>query len=113
MTNAEKIAKVIGLLLLYTNKTILNIENGNRKEGQCTGNYLEVDKVLEEILEDYADDFSKHAPISEVPKIRWIWDSVPVQLAAVSYLEYRCIYLKQEMRKGGMRNDQNCSKNGY
>ncbi len=46
-----------------------------------TGDYEEVDVVLNEILEDYADDFSKHAPLSELPKIRWIWDSVPVQLA--------------------------------
>lgn len=41
----------------------------------------EVDRVLNEILQDYSDDFSKHAPLSEIPKIRWIWDSVPVQLA--------------------------------
>ena len=37
--------------------------------------------VQNEILKDYSDDFSKHAPIEELPKIRWIWDSVPVQLA--------------------------------
>ena len=41
----------------------------------------EVEGVQREILNDYADDFSKHAPVSEIPKIRWIWDSVPVQLA--------------------------------
>ncbi|MCR5101773.1 MAG: ATP-binding protein [Butyrivibrio sp.] len=41
----------------------------------------EVEEVQNEILSDYADDFSKHAPVTEVPKIRWIWDSVPVQLA--------------------------------
>jgi predicted AAA+ superfamily ATPase len=41
----------------------------------------EVEEVQNEILDDYADDFSKHAPVEEVPKIRWIWDSVPVQLA--------------------------------
>ncbi len=41
----------------------------------------EVEEVQKEILADYADDFSKHAPAKEVPKIRWIWDSVPVQLA--------------------------------
>ncbi len=44
-------------------------------------NYAAVDEILDEILEDYADDFSKHAPIREVEKIRWIWDSVPKQLA--------------------------------
>lgn len=46
-----------------------------------THDYDEVEEVQNEILEDYADDFSKHAPITDVPKIRWIWDSVPVQLA--------------------------------
>lgn len=46
-----------------------------------TKNYDEVEEVQNEILSDYADDFAKHAPLEEVPKIRWIWDSVPVQLA--------------------------------
>ena len=46
-----------------------------------THNIEEVEEVQNEILRDYSDDFSKHAPISELPKIRWIWDSVPVQLA--------------------------------
>ena len=46
-----------------------------------TQDYDEVTEVQNEILDDYADDFSKHAPLKEVPKIRWIWDSVPVQLA--------------------------------
>ena len=46
-----------------------------------TRDYQEVEEVQNEILDDYADDFSKHAPLTNVPKIRWIWDSVPVQLA--------------------------------
>ena len=46
-----------------------------------TKDFDEAFEVQNEILKDYADDFSKHAPLSEVPKIRWIWDSVPVQLA--------------------------------
>ena len=46
-----------------------------------TRDFDEVEQVQNEILRDYSDDFSKHAPLSEVPKIRWIWDSVPVQLA--------------------------------
>lgn len=46
-----------------------------------TGDIDEVEEIQNEILNDYADDFSKHAPANEVPKIRWIWDSVPVQLA--------------------------------
>ena len=40
-----------------------------------------VSKMQDEMLQDYADDFSKHAPISELEKIRLIWDSVPKQLA--------------------------------
>ncbi len=41
----------------------------------------EVEKIQDEILQDYADDFSKHAPLKDVEKIRWVWDSVPKQLA--------------------------------
>ena len=46
-----------------------------------TGNIEDVEEVLSGILKDYADDFSKHAPEKEVIKMRWIWDSIPVQLA--------------------------------
>lgn len=38
-------------------------------------------EIQDEILSDYADDFSKHAPVSEIEKLRMIWDSVPKQLA--------------------------------
>ena len=40
-----------------------------------------VQEIQDEILEDYADDFSKHAPVSEIEKIRLVWSSVPKQLA--------------------------------
>lgn len=46
-----------------------------------THDFDAVEDVQKEILNDYADDFAKHAPLNDVPKIRWIWDSVPVQLA--------------------------------
>lgn len=46
-----------------------------------SGNISDVEAVQDEILRNYTDDFSKHAPISEIEKIRWIWDSVPQQLA--------------------------------
>ena len=46
-----------------------------------TENIADVEEVLSGILKDYADDFSKHAPEEEVIKVRWIWDSIPVQLA--------------------------------
>lgn len=43
--------------------------------------YNTVIEIQEEILSDYADDFSKHAPISELEKLRLIWQSIPKQLA--------------------------------
>ncbi len=43
--------------------------------------YDEVEAIQREILQDYADDFAKHAPIPEVPNIHLVWDSIPVQLA--------------------------------
>ncbi len=51
------------------------------KEFAESGDYSEVAEIQDEILSDYADDFSKHAPISEIEKIRMIWDSIPKQLA--------------------------------
>lgn len=43
--------------------------------------FEQVDEIQKRILNDYADDFSKHAPASEVPKIRLVWESIPKQLA--------------------------------
>lgn len=43
--------------------------------------YNVVTEIQDEILSDYADDFSKHAPISEIEKLRMIWESIPKQLA--------------------------------
>ena len=40
-----------------------------------------VEEIQNEILLDYSDDFSKHAPIAEIEKIRMIWESIPKQLA--------------------------------
>ncbi len=44
-------------------------------------NFEAVDTIQGNILEDYAGDFAKYAPTVDVPKIGWIWDSVPKQLA--------------------------------
>lgn len=46
-----------------------------------TEDFENIKKIQNEILQDYADDFSKHAPVSEIEKIRMIWHSVPKQLA--------------------------------
>lgn len=41
----------------------------------------EVDNVLSGIISSYESDFGKHAPAEDVPKIRYIWQSLPSQLA--------------------------------
>ena len=43
--------------------------------------YAEVRQLQQTMLDSYDRDFSKHAPIAEVPRIRMIWRSVPAQLA--------------------------------
>lgn len=46
-----------------------------------TQNYYKVRKVQQRILRDYNNDFAKHAPKEDVPKIRAVWNSVPQQLS--------------------------------
>lgn len=46
-----------------------------------TNDYFAVDEVQHGIIVAYENDFSKHAPKSIVEKIRYIWDSIPSQLA--------------------------------
>lgn len=46
-----------------------------------THNFDEVSKLQDAILVDYASDFAKHAPKTDIPKLEWIWDSIPKQLA--------------------------------
>lgn len=43
--------------------------------------FYEVREVQKRILEAYEQDFSKHAPLEIVPKIRMAWNSIPSQLA--------------------------------
>lgn len=40
-----------------------------------------VRRIQEQIIRDYRRDFSKHAPLREVPRINMVWDSIPAQLA--------------------------------
>ena len=44
-------------------------------------NFLEVRKIQSDILQSYENDFSKHAPITQLPKIRMVWQSIVGQLA--------------------------------
>ncbi len=46
-----------------------------------THDYQQAAAIQDDIISGYTNDFSKHAPLSDVPKIAMIWESVPVQLA--------------------------------
>lgn len=43
--------------------------------------FNEVRNIQKRILSAYEQDFSKHAPLEVVPKIRMLWNSIPAQLA--------------------------------
>ncbi|MCL2043570.1 MAG: ATP-binding protein [Treponema sp.] len=43
--------------------------------------YSLIEKRQRDILETYENDFSKHAPKNIVPKLRYLWNSIPSQLA--------------------------------
>lgn len=43
--------------------------------------FKEVREIQRNILTSYEQDFSKHAPIDIVPRIRMLWNSIPAQLA--------------------------------
>ncbi len=45
------------------------------------GDLSEVRSIQNSILKDYEDDFSKHIPENELPKIQAVWNSIPSQLA--------------------------------
>lgn len=40
-----------------------------------------VREIQNQIIRDYRRDFSKHAPVGEVPRINMVWDIIPAQLA--------------------------------
>ncbi len=43
--------------------------------------FIQVRKIQKQILNAYDQDFSKHAPVAIVPRIRMVWNSIPAQLA--------------------------------
>jgi len=46
-----------------------------------SGNLHEARKEQEKILNNYKEDFSKHIKGTDIPKVRMIWDTVPLHLA--------------------------------
>ncbi len=50
--------------------------------GFCeNNNFHEVRNIQNQILNAYEQDFSKHAPIAIVPRIRMLWNTIPAQLS--------------------------------
>lgn len=43
--------------------------------------YAAVRKIQNTIIEMYESDFSKHTPADELPRLRMVWNSIPMQLA--------------------------------
>ena len=46
-----------------------------------TKDYKQVRKIQLKLLKAYEEDFSKHAPIEIVPRLKMLWNSIPAQLA--------------------------------
>jgi predicted AAA+ superfamily ATPase len=46
-----------------------------------SGNLHEARKEQEKILNNYKEDFSRHIKGTDIPKVRIIWDSIPLHLA--------------------------------
>ena len=46
-----------------------------------TRNFIDAIDVQKSILSGYRNDFSKHAPKNDVPRIKMFWDAIPSQLA--------------------------------
>lgn len=44
-------------------------------------NFAEVRRLQKKIIEMYENDFSKHTTENELPRIRMVWNSIPMQLA--------------------------------
>ncbi|OJX38822.1 MAG: ATPase [Chloroflexi bacterium 44-23] len=46
-----------------------------------TNDFMKVRQVQSQLLQAYIQDFSKHAPLEIVPRIRLLWNSIPAQLS--------------------------------
>ncbi len=68
-TNLLKNYYYIGGMPEVVNNFVINNDFGQVREIQKT------------LLQAYEQDFSKHAPVEIVPRIRMIWNSIPAQLA--------------------------------
>ncbi|MFH1847102.1 MAG: AAA family ATPase [Candidatus Omnitrophota bacterium] len=51
------------------------------KHYAASTNCTEVRQIQKDIIDSYILDFTKHAPLHDIPKLTLIWDSIPAQLA--------------------------------
>lgn len=65
-----------------------------------TGELKVVRKIQKQILEDYSNDFSKHAPKELIPRISMVWQSMPSQL-----FKENKKFIYGALRKGARAND--------
>jgi len=61
-----------------------------------TGDLLLVRQIQENILSSYKEDFFKHIKGSDIPKVRMLWDSIPVHLA-----KEKKKFVYKEIKQGG------------
>ena len=61
-----------------------------------TGDFAEVRGVQETILNNYKSDFLKHIGAINIPKVRMLWDSIPVHLA-----REKKKFIYKEIKMGG------------
>lgn len=65
-----------------------------------TGALQEVRAIQNAILHGYEQDFSKHAPKEQIPRIRMVWNSIPSQL-----FKENKKFIYGALRKGARAND--------
>lgn len=58
-----------------------NQADGKRGKMQLKVDFNEFCSIQKRILAVYEQDFSNHAPVELIPKIRILWNSIPSQLA--------------------------------
>jgi predicted AAA+ superfamily ATPase len=61
-----------------------------------TRNFAEARRVQEDILNGYKGDFSKHIRGTDIPKVRMLWDSIPVHLS-----KEKKKFIYKEIKAGG------------
>lgn len=60
----------------------------------------EVERIQQQILDTYALDFVKHAPLNDFPKLSLIWHAIPLQLA-----KENSKFLFSQVKKGARARD--------